>query len=212
MIRFHPCSNMRRLLEQRKQSNETFLQQEKDAAIAMGRNLSVTDHLNETFEDLDALHVNANKEDVERALNKYTERLKQVVDTLHKSDSKVPNTPGVLNKLSEMISKAWLVPTHGLTLGTRLCDELRKSGGLDMLISNCNNQSDEIKFSSAMLLEQCLTTDNRSYVVENGLEKVVRLAGDFTQRGKTPDHSRISTGKYGELPPPSLFFRSMIFY
>lgn len=150
--------------------------------------------MNETFEDLEALHTNANQQDVDRALAKYTERLKQVVDTLRDSDSKM-DAPGVLNKLGEMMSKAWLVPTHGLTLGTRLCDELRQSGGLDMLISNCDSKNEEVKFSSAMLLEQCLTTDNRSYVVENGLEEVVRMAGDFTNSGKTPDHSRISTGK-----------------
>jgi len=151
--------------------------------------------MNETFEDLEALHANANQQDVDRALAKYTERLKQVVDALRESDSKLGNASGVLNKLGEMMSKAWLVPTHGLTLGTRLCDELRQGGGLDMLISNCNSKDDDVKFSSAMLLEQCLTTENRSYVVDNGLEEVVRMAGDFTNSAKTPDHSRISTGK-----------------
>lgn len=151
--------------------------------------------MKETFEDLDALHVNANQQDVDRVLTKYTERLKQVVDSLKDSDSRLPNAPNVLNKLSDMMSKAWTVPTHGLSLGTRLCDELRNSGGLDMLISNCDSEDDDMKFSSGMLLEQCLTTDNRTYVVDNGLEKVVRMAGEFTESRKTLDHSRISTGK-----------------
>lgn len=189
-------TNMQYFSSQHMQSNGSFIQKEKDAAITVGRHLSVADHMDESFADLDALYENANQQDVDRALTKYTTRLKQVVDVLRDSNSKLSNAPNILNKLSEMISRAWLVPSHGLTLGTRLCDELRNNGGLDMLISNCNSNDDEVKFSSAMLLEQCLTTENRSYVVDNGLEKVVRMAGDFIKRSKTADHSRISTGMY----------------
>lgn len=51
----------------------------------------------------------------------------------------------------------------------------------------------DLKFSSARLLEQCLTTENRSHVVENGLEKVVNVACVCTKNLKT-DHSRVGTG------------------
>jgi hypothetical protein len=50
-----------------------------------------------------------------------------------------------------------------------------------------------LQYSSARLLEQCLTTENRSHVVENGLDKVVNVACVCT-RNSTIDHSRIGTG------------------
>lgn len=71
-----------------------------------------------------------------------------------------------------MIRKAWEVPTHGHELGYSLCDALRKCGGLDIIMFNCVAADKDLQFSSARLLEQCLTTENRAHVVENGLEKV----------------------------------------
>lgn len=42
-------------------------------------------------------------------------------------------------------------------------------------MSNCASADGEMQFASARLLEQCLTTENRAHVVENGLEKVVKV-------------------------------------
>jgi hypothetical protein len=50
-----------------------------------------------------------------------------------------------------------------------------------------------VKLSSARLLEQCLTEENRGYVVERGLEKVVSLACSFTEPSSSVDQWRVAT-------------------
>lgn len=62
-----------------------------------------------------------------------------------------------------------------------------------MLMTNCVEQDDKLQFSSARLLEQCLTTENRAHVVNHGLEKVVNGACVCTKNLKT-NHSRVGTG------------------
>ncbi|KAL5293341.1 SARM1 family protein [Megaselia abdita] len=107
------------------------------------------------------------------------------------SDSK--STADVVNYMNDLIIRAWQVPTYGHELGYSLCNSLRQNGGLDLLMKNCVEGDDDTKFSSAKLLEQCLTTENRSHVVENGLEKVVDVAVSVTKKAET-DHSRVGTG------------------
>lgn len=77
-----------------------------------------------------------------------------------------------MDRINQMIKKAWEVPTHGHELGYSLCNALRSYGGLDLLMTNCVSADKDLQFSSARLLEQCLTTENRAHVVENGLDKV----------------------------------------
>lgn len=87
------------------------------------------------------------------------------------------------------------MPTYGHELGYSLCNTLRVSGGLDLLMTNCNDQNNkELQFASAQLLEQCLTTENRAHVVDNGLEKVVKVACVCTKNANSVDHSRVGTG------------------
>lgn len=66
-------------------------------------------------------------------------------------------------------------------------------------MSNCDVDDRELQFSSARLLEQCLTTENRTHVVENGLEKVVTVACVCTKNANSVDHSRVGTGKFFKL-------------
>lgn len=61
-------------------------------------------------------------------------------------------------------------------------------------MSNCVASDQELQFSSARLLEQCLTTENRAHVVDNGLEKVVNVACVCTKNANSVDHSRVGTG------------------
>lgn len=60
-------------------------------------------------------------------------------------------------------------------------------------MKNCMDGDKDLQYSSARLLEQCLTTENRAHVVENGLEKVVNVACVCTKNSQT-DHSRVGTG------------------
>lgn len=154
--------------------------------------------LNQGFEDLERLSANSNTQEVERAIHKYSMCLDSFIKSLRRSgngtEPRPTKVPQVLNRINEMMRKAWAVPTHGHTLGYSLCNALRKCGGLDLLMTNCLHEDGELQFSSARLLEQCLTTENRAHVVENGLDTVVKVACICTKNANSVDHSRTGTG------------------
>uniref|UniRef100_A0A1I8N514 ADP-ribosyl cyclase/cyclic ADP-ribose hydrolase n=1 Tax=Musca domestica TaxID=7370 RepID=A0A1I8N514_MUSDO len=144
------------------------------------------------IDDLMSLSANSGQREIEQAISKYSNMLTNCVSTLQekKADSEATL---FLDKINEVIRRAWAVPTHGHELGYSLCNSLRSSGGLDLLMRNCVQSDMRIKFSSAKLLEQCLTTENRTHVVENGLDKVVNVACVCTKNQST-EHSRVGTG------------------
>ncbi|KAG5337909.1 SARM1 protein, partial [Acromyrmex heyeri] len=152
------------------------------------------------LDDLDLLCSKSNPQDVDCAIAKYCSLLDSFVERLKvsadsgKSSNSGSKAPQLLNRVNEIIRKAWAVPTHGHELGYTLCNTLRTRGGLDLLMSNCVANDHELQFSSARLLEQCLTTENRAHVVENGLEKVVNVACVCTKNANSVDHARVGTG------------------
>ncbi|XP_072944449.1 NAD(+) hydrolase sarm1 isoform X3 [Epargyreus clarus] len=150
---------------------------------------------NLTFEDLDKLNANSNQRDVDLAIQKYSYRMNAFISSIKNNQIDMKNACVHFNQLNEMLRRAWAVPTYGHELGYSLCNTLRTSGGLDILMANCLESSNpELQFSSAKLLEQCLTNENRTHVVENGLEKVVNVACVCTKHANSVDHSRIGTG------------------
>lgn len=146
----------------------------------------------QSFEDLERLCRNSSPIEIDSAIAKYSNFLDSNVKSLQRPEQ-LKKVPNVLNSINDVIRKAWAVPTYGHELGYSLCNTLRDSGGLDLLMRNCVDIDGELQFSSARLLEQCLTTENRSHVVDNGLEKVVNVACVCTRNTKT-DHSRVGTG------------------
>ncbi|CAH4037356.1 unnamed protein product [Pieris brassicae] len=147
-----------------------------------------------TFEDLDKLNANSNEKDVNSAIQKYSHRMNAFIAAIKNNQMDMKSAGVHFSKLNEMLRRAWAVPTYGHELGYTLCNALRTSGGLDILMENCiESDNPELQFSSAKLLEQCLTTENRAHVVENGLEKVVNVACACTKQANA-DHSRIGTG------------------
>ncbi|XP_075220492.1 sterile alpha and armadillo motif isoform X2 [Lycorma delicatula] len=147
----------------------------------------------ENFEDLERLTANSNPQDVERAILKYSRKLDTMVQSIRRGDN-VKKAPQILNNINDMMRKAWAVPAHGHELGYSLCNVLRSCGGLDLLMENCDVDNRELQFSSARLLEQVLTTENRTHVVEKGLEKVVTVACVCTKNANSVDHARVGTG------------------
>ena len=158
---------------------------------SMNGNFLDDEYLN-NFDDLERLSSSSNPQDVEGAIMKYSNHLTTCVKHLSRVDP-LKKAPNLLDNINEIIRRAWLVPTHGNELGASLCNALRNSGGLDILMKNCVEEDKDLQFSSARVLEQCLTTENRSHVVENGLERVVKVACECTRNPKT-DHSRVGTG------------------
>ncbi|CAD7083016.1 unnamed protein product [Hermetia illucens] len=145
-----------------------------------------------TFDDLDMLSPSSSPKEIEGTIRKYSTHLHSCIENLRRPEQ-MKKAPNVLNQINEIIKRAWAVPTYGHELGYSLCNSLRLNGGLDLLMKNCMANDQEVQYSSARLLEQCLTTENRSHVVENGLEKVVNVACVCTKNTKT-DHSRVGTG------------------
>ncbi|XP_066591277.1 NAD(+) hydrolase sarm1 isoform X2 [Prorops nasuta] len=144
------------------------------------------------LDDLDLLCAKSNRQDVDRTISKYCGFLDIFVERLKSNDASKASL--LLNRVNEIIKKAWAVPTHGHEVGYTLCNVLRTKGGLDLLMTNCIASDRELQFSSARLLEQCLTTENRAHVVENGLEKVVNVACFCTKNANSVDHARVGTG------------------
>ncbi|XP_058054907.1 NAD(+) hydrolase sarm1 isoform X1 [Anopheles bellator] len=142
------------------------------------------------FEDLERL--GSCPDEIEGTISKYSTHLERYVQSLQQTEP-LKRAPTMLNQMNEIIRRAWAVPTHGHELGATLCDTLRNTGGLDLLMRNCVDNDSEVQFSSARLLEQCLTTENRTHVVKNGLDKVVNVACVCTRNNAT-DHSRVGTG------------------
>ncbi|CAB3224697.1 unnamed protein product [Arctia plantaginis] len=150
---------------------------------------------NLTFEDLDNLNATSNPKDVEMAIQKYSTRMNAFITSIKNNQIDMQNASKHFDKLNEMLRRAWAVQTYGHELGYSLCNILRESGGLDILMTNClEKNNSELQFSSAKLLEQCLTTENRAHVVENGLDKVVKVACSCTKFANSVDHSRTGTG------------------
>ncbi|XP_074101883.1 sterile alpha and armadillo motif isoform X2 [Cotesia typhae] len=143
------------------------------------------------LDDLTQLCINATAQDVEKARQKYSALVEKFIDLL-KTSSKAPC---LLDKIHSIIQKAWSVPTHGHELGLTLCNTLRIRGGLDFMIKNCRGDDQKLKFSSATLLEQCLITENRAYVVEHGLDAVVSVAClCMNPKNKDLNYARVGIG------------------
>lgn len=154
---------------------------------------SVDDLLNTNFDDLDRIREIANPQDVENAIHKYSLYLENAVKGLTNGKYSDTKGPTMLNKMFDMICKAWAVPTY--ELGYALCNAFRNCGGMDLLMNNCTSKDPKLQFSSARMLEQCLTAENRAYVVENGLEKVVHVVCEYKSQVSSADQSKVSTGK-----------------
>jgi hypothetical protein len=132
------------------------------------------------FDNLESLTPETNSRMVESALLKESSILANTI-AIMKRDGRDPESVAKwIDHVNNKMIRAWSVPAYGHEIGNTLCDILRKSGGLDILIDNCVAEHKELQFQSAKLLQQCLVTANRGYVVEKGLDKVLSVAKEFT--------------------------------
>ncbi|XP_066941139.1 NAD(+) hydrolase sarm1 isoform X3 [Macrobrachium rosenbergii] len=164
---------------------------QSSSMTASQTNVSVTG-----FDDLDLLNANSQPIDIQNAIMRYSGVMSSFVEQLKNlsMSETLKDAPTLLENIDEMLRKAWSVPVHGHELGFSLCNVLRTNGGMSILLDNCNSDDSDLKFSSAKVLEQCLTTENRGYVVENGLKSIVNVACDCTKNGSSVDKSRVGTG------------------
>lgn len=142
-------------------------------------------------EDLELLRSPTTQSEVEKAIARFASRMTVCVEQLKTADEL--EAVELLSSMSTIIRKAWAVPTYGHDLGFTMCNILRTNGGLDVILQNCSSGSEDLQFASARLLEQCLSTENRSYVVEHGLEAVVQVACACSFNNQV-SFSRVGTG------------------
>lgn len=145
------------------------------------------------FHDLESLTSTTGVKDVENALVKYCGIMSSTVGEM-KKDGNAESLSEWMSKINDMMTKAWEVPAFGYEIGNTLCDIMRNNGGLDILIDNCVAENKSLQYNSAKLLQQCLVTENRGYVVEKGLEKVVEVAKNYTKDIRDVECSRVGTG------------------
>ncbi len=145
------------------------------------------------FDDLERLTPNTSVKHVENALVKYCGIMSNTVEQM-KRDGDANSLSDWMSKINDMMTKAWEVPAFGHEIGNTLCDIMRNNGGLDILIDSCVSKHKCLQYNSAKLLQQCLVTENRGYVVEKGLDKVVEVARNFTTDHRDVKKSRVGTG------------------
>lgn len=121
-------------------------------------------------------------------LSKYSGYIQQYVSTL--KTASVSDKAYAMDEIHRLVSQAWNTPNVGRDLAYGLCDVLRTCGGIDVMIDYCSNPNSELRFQSARALEQCLSTDNRDYIVERGLDGVVKTACAKDE----PAMARVGTG------------------
>ena len=145
------------------------------------------------FDDLEQLTPTTNLKNVENALVKYCGIMSGSVNAMKKNEN-ADSLAEWMSKVNDMMTKAWEVPSFGHEIGVTLCDILRKNGGLDLLIDNLQTDNENLQYQSAKLLQQCLVTENRGYVIEVGLDKVVNVAKTYTEDISNIRRSRVGTG------------------
>ncbi|XP_065209042.1 NAD(+) hydrolase sarm1-like [Planococcus citri] len=155
----------------------------------------MTDYLAQFAEIVDKFSENIDEPNpnVEMATQTASKLLTDIVQSLNESVVQASEVAKIHGKMSDLMIKAWSIPTYGYEFGHRLCETMRDYGGLSYLISCSESKYEGVRFSSAKLLEQCLTPGNRAYVVEHGLEKVVRGICS-TKNSSSQDQSRVRTG------------------
>ena len=147
------------------------------------------------FKDLEMLTSDTGVQELETAATKYASYMNNCMEAIRFSNSDSESILYWISRVNEMMSRAWKVPYWGHELGNTLCDVLRQNGGLDILIDNCVIDFRPLQFQSAKLLQQCLVTANRGYVVEKGLHKVIDVAKNYTENiVRNLEEVRVGTG------------------
>ncbi|KAL8569857.1 hypothetical protein ACOMHN_038550 [Nucella lapillus] len=114
--------------------------------------------------------------DLRSSLQAYSLALRQKVRTLQMGS--IPEQINALGELNALMAQAWTTPVYGRELAYGLCDILRTDSALDLVMANLNSPNRAVLRASARLLEQCLSTPNRNYVAQCGLEGVVKVTCD----------------------------------
>lgn len=156
--------------------------------LSSNHKLAIAEGVDEDFEILNCTN---SALEIQNVMKRFNNRMHSCVDRLKNASN--GEATSLIYAIYDIVKRAWAIPNHGNDLGCNMCNILRNTGGLDILINNCTSENSDLKFSSTQLLEQCFSTENRAYIVENGLEQVVNVACECSTENSVAQ-SRVGTG------------------
>lgn len=113
--------------------------------------------------------------DLKLSYQKSSRNLEKHIEAIKLANGNVNEEIKHLNAILRVVEHAWKIEVYGRDLSYGLCDVIRQEGILDMVITNCSSSNKDLLKASAAVLEQILSTENRKYVVEHGLEIVINM-------------------------------------
>ncbi|KAK3084928.1 hypothetical protein FSP39_021550 [Pinctada imbricata] len=121
----------------------------------------------------DAVKSSQNMINLKSSYNRFTQEMEDNIQHLmsHKGKEGIDD----IRRLRQTVVEAWHMPIYGRDLAYALCDVLRNEGVLDLIIENCQSTDPDILETSASLLEQCLSWENRKYVEKKALDSIVQM-------------------------------------
>ena len=138
------------------------------------------------YDDLENLGTAGDTTEVENVLAKYRRVVSSTMDLVRREQAE-DSTVLWFSRLSEMISQASQVATCGQRLSAGLCEEL----DLELVLASLRSSeaTGEVKFCCGRLVLEVLNTNsnNKNYLVENGLEDIVLLTSDYTRNNRQVD-------------------------
>ncbi|CAJ0578910.1 unnamed protein product, partial [Mesorhabditis spiculigera] len=96
------------------------------------------------------------------------------------------------NIVGKVMNKAWMFPKVSHDLSYALCDYLRDQKHFEVLLQYFINPNtcEMVRLACGRVLEECMSTNNRDYIVgKNLLKKIVSMAEKLN---KNPDQQRVS--------------------
>ena len=151
------------------------------------------------FEDLEQIKHTTEMKHVEDTVINMCSVISSAMQQMQNNTIQADKVCELLSKLNTKVAKAWDIPAFGNEIGKSLSKMLQNNGGLDMLIENCASKNKELQFCSAKLLLSCLTSENRVFIVDKGLDKVVDVAKNYTVDINNIAQSQVGTGILEQL-------------
>lgn len=156
------------------------------------RDMFMIQDVSDTDDSQSVPQLAANFASIEQKLSEFAEKLKS---------ASREEAADLLKVMQDMLRKAWLAPSLGYDLGTRLCDTMKECGGLDILISNCTNDKDfELQLLSAQVLQYCLSERTSAYLASSPLlPQVARFTLNCINGRPSLAYVRAATGILAHL-------------
>ena len=152
----------------------------------------------DSYDDLAKIGFNEmTHNDVENMMVKYAGVLSNTMDHIM-TESNEDSLSQWITKVNNLIGAAVKNPRFGQDIGDMLCGMMSSNGGLDLVMKNLTAKHSGLQMNSAKLLQNVLMTENKNYVVENGLDKAIAITKNYTKSNKdikkNLDQCRVATG------------------